>query len=76
MSEPMALISALLLLDPNDLTEREPVQVNYEGENFLGKLVFAAASGQVVVRCLEKQIGVREVQQLEREDDTCSYNHV
>ena len=65
MSEPMALISALLLLDPNDLTEREPVQVNYEGENFLGKLVFAAASGQVVVRCLEKQIGVREVQQLE-----------
>lgn len=69
MSEPMALISALLLLDPNDLTEREPVQVNYEGENFLGKLVFAAASGQVVVRCLEKQIGVRE-------DDTCSYNHV
>ena len=29
MSEPMATKSALLSLDPNDLTEREWVQVNY-----------------------------------------------
>ena len=35
MSEPMAMKSAPLRLDPIDLTEGEWVQVNYEGKKFL-----------------------------------------
>ena len=76
MSEPMAMKSAPLRLDPNDLTEGERVQVNYEGKKFLENVVSIATNSHVNVRCLGKPFGVRESQQLERKDDTCFYNHV
>ena len=60
MSVPMVTKSALLLLDPNDLTEGEWVQVYHEGKKFLRKVVSVAGNGQVKVSCLEKPFGVRE----------------
>ena len=60
MSVPMVTKSALLLLDPNDLTEGEWVQVYHKGKKFLRKVVSVAGNGQVKVSCLEKPFGVRE----------------
>ena len=60
-------------LHPHDLTKGEWVQVYYEGKKFLGKVVSVTSNGQINVRYLEKPFGVREAQQLEREDDTCFY---
>ena len=60
MSVPMVTKSALLLLDPNDLTEGEWVQVYHKGKEFLRKVVSVAGNGQVKVRCLEKSFGVTE----------------
>ena len=60
MSVPMVTKSALLLLDPNDLTEGEWVQVYHKGKKFLRKVVSVAGNGQVKVSCLEKPFGVRK----------------
>lgn len=63
-------------LNPEDLGEGEWVQVFYEGEKFLGKVVDTTEIGQVKVRCLEKPFGVSGPQQLEREEDTIPYEYV
>lgn len=76
MSESIPAKPALLPLDPNDLTKGKLVQVNYKGMKLLEKVASVAANGYVIVRCLEKQLGVREGQQLERKGDTCFYNYV
>ena len=51
------------------------VQVVYEGEFFLGK-VLGKLRGKTLVQCLEKPNGIKEPQNLERENDAVYYKDI
>jgi len=59
----------------DDVKEGDWVQVIYEEERFLGKILKKQVN-EIQVRCLEKPYGIREPQEFEREEDAIFYQHV
>ena len=67
--------STLNPLTSSEITVGQWVKVIYEEEVFVGK-VLRKAGGETMVQCLEKPFGIREPQNLEREQDAVFYEHI
>ena len=71
----LTCIEDLQPLEYNTVNIGQWVQVVYEDELFVGK-VLKKTAGATLVQCLKKPYGIREPQCLERENDSVYYQDV